>query len=788
MLQGDGQGSACAALTVSEGTRGVSISFSPLKLENPDLFGVRLTGAVGRTGKQRLQDLTSRCLEKGKTRLVIEISGLKAIGGGGSAILAAFQSQLIAREGEVVFVGAGSVVRRFMRQSFAELPLRFFTDVPSAVSGFFSGAGQDLEDNQDPGERAGDEASSSSAGEATGAGSELAGSEDAAVDTEPMGAVCLSATLEDEPDSALDELLGDFPLLDEKPQPVATPAPSPAREATESGSRTPRSRRVASTPGAPTPSGAREATRHHFLSLADAVTAIRAAPNASDLAEPLFDLLQSHDLATRLIYCSRQGEQLRSADGEHSFAAAGPLASMLLAAERPLSLLDIDEDELKDDETGLLAEAGPDLILPVVWAGDLQAAAFLKNGKNGSEYGVIDNFALELLMRVLGERGEPSSSTRVATAPDAAACRAAATEPDEELAGRLRRTEILLDLTKQLPQATSASELWEQIFAVLNRELGVSSLAVVPADSDDLVTDVRLGEAAGKGRFPNPGQRKVRAFFEMLDLPVPVQELPSGRDFVRSALHKAGLTWAAPLRSGRRLLGIVLVGVSADHDRPALDAELLGCLLDEAVTAQTNLAARRCQNTANQGLVKTLVSLVEERHYGTRVLTEQVVELVRQVARELDLPASQEEDLVYGALLRDIGMIPLGDLVLHSPHKLSAEQWDQLRGHPETGVRLLESLPVSQTIKDIVLLHHERFNGEGYPRGLKGQDIPLVARIVAAVENHVAMVTDLPNRKALPRDEAMGILRENWGERYDPDIVEVLLRVLEGPENPQCHG
>jgi HD-GYP domain-containing protein (c-di-GMP phosphodiesterase class II) len=113
---------------------------------------------------------------------------------------------------------------------------------------------------------------------------------------------------------------------------------------------------------------------------------------------------------------------------------------------------------------------------------------------------------------------------------------------------------------------------------------------------------------------------------------------------------------------------------------------------------------------------------------------------------------------------------------------MSAAQWEQLRSHPEAGLKLLESLPISQTVKDVVLNHHERFNGEGFPAGLKGREIPLAARLVAVAENYVSMLTSMPQRPALSEDQAKEILGENFGQRYDPDIVQVFLRMLEGGE------
>jgi HD-GYP domain-containing protein (c-di-GMP phosphodiesterase class II) len=98
-------------------------------------------------------------------------------------------------------------------------------------------------------------------------------------------------------------------------------------------------------------------------------------------------------------------------------------------------------------------------------------------------------------------------------------------------------------------------------------------------------------------------------------------------------------------------------------------------------------------------------------------------------------------------------------------------------------VELLGPLQLPPTVQEVVLCHHERFNGEGYPRGQQGRAIPLSARIVAVVESYVAMVSELPYRTALSEVEAISILNENWGMRYDPDIVEAFLRVLAREES-----
>ena len=107
--------------------------FESLKLGQSGLFGVRVSGTVGRVDKDRLRELADKCLERGKLRLVMDLSGLNAIGGGGAKVLAEFQQRLVAAEGEAVFCGAGQVVRHFLEQKFDDLPLRIFATVGEAV-------------------------------------------------------------------------------------------------------------------------------------------------------------------------------------------------------------------------------------------------------------------------------------------------------------------------------------------------------------------------------------------------------------------------------------------------------------------------------------------------------------------------------------------------------------------------------------------------------------------------------------------------------------------------------
>ena len=201
-------------------------------------------------------------------------------------------------------------------------------------------------------------------------------------------------------------------------------------------------------------------------------------------------------------------------------------------------------------------------------------------------------------------------------------------------------------------------------------------------------------------------------------------------------------------------------------------------------TVGTIVGARFDDNNDNADvnlqLVRILVAQREKRCFGHDRLTQAIVDHVHRLARVMGFPPDQERNLTYGCLLRDIGLIDKDDDLMKPPEEMDPTQWPVYRRHPADGAKLLESLNLPQTIVDVVHCHHERFNGEGFPRGLEGRDIPLAARVVTVVENYVSMVTGTSSHEPIAPQTAARILRDNLGQRYDPDIVGLFLDAILG--------
>jgi HD-GYP domain-containing protein (c-di-GMP phosphodiesterase class II) len=258
---------------------------------------------------------------------------------------------------------------------------------------------------------------------------------------------------------------------------------------------------------------------------------------------------------------------------------------------------------------------------------------------------------------------------------------------------------------------------------------------------------------------------------------VAVEKSPFGDD-VKAPLLALGCTYVAPFVVHGEVRGIVLLGKPIKSDLDTTTTDFLKILINQAAIAYESMARFEEENERTLGVVQTLISLIEENTLA-RGNTNLITHYVYAVAKRVHYPDEHLRDLMYGTVLRDIGMIKVSDLIVRSPRELMPEEWEIIKRHPSDGARMLKDMKFSTHAVDVVQNHHERFNGEGYPRGVQGQDLPLGARIVSVVESYAAMLQERPTRPALTREGALTTLKENWGMRYDPEVVRCFVEIVE---------
>jgi ribonuclease P protein subunit RPR2 len=218
-------------------------------------------------------------------------------------------------------------------------------------------------------------------------------------------------------------------------------------------------------------------------------------------------------------------------------------------------------------------------------------------------------------------------------------------------------------------------------------------------------------------------------------------------------------------------------------DRPTLaEGELLVAQLEvyardlrESFTRE--IARARELEASYLATVRALAVAIEAKDGYTGGHIRRVHDLTILLAGRVVPADVNDPQLSYGSLLPDIGKLTVPDAVLTKPGPLDDEEWAIMRRHPEEGVRILEAVAFLDRALDVVLHHHERWDGTGYPGGLAGDAIPIWARIFAIADTVDAMCSDRPYREGLPLEFAFAEIAEQAGSQFDPDCARALLDV-----------
>jgi putative nucleotidyltransferase with HDIG domain len=179
----------------------------------------------------------------------------------------------------------------------------------------------------------------------------------------------------------------------------------------------------------------------------------------------------------------------------------------------------------------------------------------------------------------------------------------------------------------------------------------------------------------------------------------------------------------------------------------------------------------------DRATVNALAATLGIRDIETQTHSDRVVLYSGLLGRELGLNQAHLKALEYGALLHDIGKIGIPDAILHKPGSLTTQEWTRMREHPLLGLRILSGLAFLKSASLVVVQHHERWDGRGYPYGLSGPEIDRNARIFAVADAYDAMITDRVYRAGRPFEEATEELRKRAGQQFDPEVIECFIGI-----------
>ncbi len=261
---------------------------------------------------------------------------------------------------------------------------------------------------------------------------------------------------------------------------------------------------------------------------------------------------------------------------------------------------------------------------------------------------------------------------------------------------------------------------------------------------------------------------------------------------VEAASADAVVAWAR-MAHGAYTVGVIHELVSASTEIAAERAEPLeldfSALLVFLEIVKTHVAdafplapgARHDDGRAAGSIIEGVLAMLKARDEATCAHSHATGAWCRRLCETMGLSASTTDVIVRAAVLHDIGKIATPDEILFKTGPLDANEWAIMQKHAQFGADILSELPALAPYAHIVRSHHERWDGKGYPQGLKGEEIPFEARVVAVADAFHAMISDRPYRAAIAQREAIEILREGRGTQWDAEVVDAMITMLTAP-------
>ena len=286
--------------------------------------------------------------------------------------------------------------------------------------------------------------------------------------------------------------------------------------------------------------------------------------------------------------------------------------------------------------------------------------------------------------------------------------------------------------------------------------------------------------------------RKILALKAFVSADKEIQKIKS-RSKPSGILGRITRTGASSLTPKRILVPLIdedVMGIISINnklgDKPftEFDKEILTTFSEQAIIAIRNAQLYEEQEKLTIGSIKALAAILDTRPKHIQTHSQMFVKLVIDVAKQLGMTAQEMRVLKYASFLHDAGKVMIPDEILRKPKKLTGEEFQIIKKHPIKGVEIVKPIEVLKPVIPIILYHHERFDGTGYPKGLKGKDIPLGSRIMSVVDAFISMISKQPYRECLSAEEALSEIKRYSGTQFDPEVVDAFLKIAPKGKRP----
>jgi len=350
----------------------------------------------------------------------------------------------------------------------------------------------------------------------------------------------------------------------------------------------------------------------------------------------------------------------------------------------------------------------------------------------------------------------------------------------EHLSKTVEELILLNYIGRELTFITDIDHLFLKILIHLRKTFGYERISILILDEKTNELVIRAAEKP----FPKSA-RKIRL---KLDKGITGYVAKTGKPYLSNDVSKDPHYFvfdkktksevAVPLIVGQKIIGVINVEGYKQNVFDEDDIRLLTLIANQAAVAIENSRLYKSLEDSYFDTIKTLVLAMEAKDPYTRGHAERVRRYALMIAKKLKLSNIEIRELNYAGHLHDIGKIGISDFLLTKAEPLTISEYETIKQHPKIGHNMLRDVKVLYGASGIIKSEHERYNGTGYPNGLKYKEIPIGARVIAVADAFDAMTTDRPYRSALTKKDAINRLKENAGTQFDPKIVKAFLKII----------
>jgi len=349
-----------------------------------------------------------------------------------------------------------------------------------------------------------------------------------------------------------------------------------------------------------------------------------------------------------------------------------------------------------------------------------------------------------------------------------------------ETLAKYRELILLYDITEKLAASLDPQEVASLIIYEANKLIKADkvSLMLINEDTGLLEVIVELGEEAKTKMVVKVGEG-IAGYIALTGKAEILNDVSADPRFLKGT-RKVSSMMCAPLRIKDNVIGVINLSTEEPANYTAEDLKLLSALTLQAAAAIEN--ARLYDDLKDSFLttVYTLVETIEKRDPYTGGHTKRVMEYSLAIGGVFGLSDQEMERLKLAAILHDVGKIGVGDNILLKNGKLNEDEFNEMKKHTIYGEEVLKYIKYFKDIIPGIKYHHERYDGKGYPDGLMGEQIDVIARIIAVGDTFDAMTSDRPYRKALGAELARLEIAKNSGTQFDPEVVKAFLKSIPG--------